>query len=290
MSVIKVEGIAFVRYRAPDLDDMAGFLADFGLNGTLSEDGRLYARGSGESPFLHVTEPGEPGFAGLALQAISIDDLAALAQAEGTEPTPLAAPGGGWTVRLFDPDGLNIEVVAGRASGQSLDGAAKRTGRGPASVVRINHIVLNVSDFRASERWYKDRFGFITSDEMEASPGKAVGAFMRCDRGDRPTDHHTVALGAAGAPPGCNHVAFDVRDIDDMMAGHDHLDAKARDPFWGVGRHGLGGHIFDYWRDPFGNLVEHCIDGELFTAADATRIRPASSATGSLWGPQSPRA
>jgi len=43
-----------------------------------------------------------------------------------------------------------------------------------------------VSDFRASERWYKDRFGFITSDEIALSPSLSLGAFLRCDRATRP--------------------------------------------------------------------------------------------------------
>lgn len=63
-----------------------------------------------------------------------------------------------------------------------------RVAKGPAHVLRLGHCVLNVSDFRTSERWYKDRFGFLTSDEIEAAPGLALGAFMRCDRGNR-MDH-----------------------------------------------------------------------------------------------------
>ncbi len=62
MSLIKVEDIAFVRFRAPDLSEMAGFLEDFGLRP--ERQGQvLYARGSGPAPFLHVTVPGDAGFA-----------------------------------------------------------------------------------------------------------------------------------------------------------------------------------------------------------------------------------
>ena len=35
-----------------------------------------------------------------------------------------------------------------------------------------------------------------------------------------------------------------------------------------MGRHIMGSQIFDYWKDPFGNELEHWTDGDLFTAAD----------------------
>ena len=111
--MIKVEDIAFVRFRAPDLGEMRRFLDDFGLESEV-QDGTLYARGAGPAPFLHVTEPGPAGFAGLGLRAASLDDLHALAGAEGLEVRPLSAPGGGHVVALSDPDGHRIEVVARR--------------------------------------------------------------------------------------------------------------------------------------------------------------------------------
>ena len=36
---------------------------------------------------------------------------------------------------------------------------------------------------------------------------------------------------------------------------------------WGVGRHLLGGQIFDCWRDPWGQKHEHYADGDLFDSA-----------------------
>ena len=61
MSVIKVEDIAHVRFSAPDADAMKAFLVDFGLT-TCTENGALYARGTGPAPFVHATTVGEPGF------------------------------------------------------------------------------------------------------------------------------------------------------------------------------------------------------------------------------------
>ncbi|MFZ5670717.1 MAG: VOC family protein [Pseudomonadota bacterium] len=304
MSLIRVEDIAHVRFRAPDLDEMQTFLEQFGLRLAAREEGRLFMRGRDGRPFAHATEPGEAGFAALGLRAASVDDLEVLARAEGAAIEAFDAPGGGQVVRLADPDGHRIEVVAGQdrdepagfearppwngAEARARLRAVKRTGQGPAHVVRLGHAVLGVSDFRNSERWYKDRFGFITSDEIAVAPAFSIGAFLRCDRGDTPTDHHTLFLLQGPHGPGFNHAAFEVRDLDDLMAGHDHLKAAARKPAWGVGRHILGSQVFDYWRDPWGHILEHWTDGDLLTAADGSGAATLQDLLGVQWGPPSP--
>jgi catechol 2,3-dioxygenase-like lactoylglutathione lyase family enzyme len=304
MSIIKVEDVAFVRFRAPDLDRMRGFLQDFGLQVTHQDERRLFARGGGPSPVLHTTELGEPGFAGLALRAASLDDLETLAAAEGATVASLDAPGGGRVVALQDPDGHRIEVIAGQratAAEPAPTGAAwntvsdhrrlrqvKRTAIGPSHVVRLGHCVLNVSDFRASERWYKDRFGFITSDEIALSPALSVGAFLRCDRGDTPTDHHSLFIIQSLKGSGFNHAAFEVADLDDLMAGHDRLKAAGATPEWGVGRHILGSQVFDYWRDPWGHTLEHWTDGDLLAAADGSNTASLRDLVDVQWGPPAP--
>jgi len=304
MSIIKVEDIAHVRFRAPDLERMASFLKDFGLSTSVSADGVLYGRGSGGAPFLHATTKGEPGFAGLAFRASSRADLEALARAEDTKCEPLDAPGGGFVVRLSDPDGFSVEVVAEQsfvkpepfadrvpwnsAENHARLAAVKRVGAGAAHVVRLGHAVLNVSNFRNSERWYKERFGLLTSDEIRLSPEFALGAFLRCDRGSQPTDHHTLFLVQGPKGPGFNHAAFEVPDLDDLMLGHDHLKATGHAQEWGVGRHILGSQVFDYWRDPFGHTLEHWTDGDLLTADFEPNVQGLPELLGVQWGPPAP--
>jgi catechol 2,3-dioxygenase-like lactoylglutathione lyase family enzyme len=304
VSTIKIEDVAFVRFRAPDLAAMRSFLEDFGLTIAESSDARLVARGAGAAAVLHVTELGEPGFAGVAFRAGSLAELERLATAEGASVEDLDLPGDGKVVRLSDPDGHRIEAVAGQAeappfqappslpwnlaSGRQRLRATKRIAAGPAHVIRLGHVVLNVSDFRASERWYKDRFGFITSDEIQVSPEFALGAFMRCDRGETPTDHHTLFLAQSPKGPGFNHAAFEVADLDDLMAGHQRLKDAGRHAEWGVGRHILGSQVFDYWRDPWGHTLEHWTDGDLFTAADASGVATLQDLLGVQWGPPAP--
>ena len=112
MAIIKVEDIAHVRFAAPDLALMRGFLEDFGL-ACFEEGGKLYGKGSDGRPFVHATEQGEAKFLAVGLRAASIADLEALVAHEGVGLEPLNETGGGMVVRLTDPDGYRVEVVAG---------------------------------------------------------------------------------------------------------------------------------------------------------------------------------
>jgi len=306
MSVLKIEDIAHVRFSAPDLDVMKAFLVEFGLTPVPSDDGVLYARGASHAPFLHATSHGEPGFVALGLRAESVADLKWLAEAEGAELEPLQAPGGGYVVALTDPNGFRVEVVAGQSPAETLALPAEpshnaadmktrlrapiRLETGPAHVARLGHAVLEVKDFRMSEEWYKSRFGLVTSDEIELSPGFAIGAFLRCDRGETPTDHHTLFLLQSPQAPRFNHAAFEVAHLDDLMEGHDHLKKNGRTPAWGVGRHILGSQVFDYWKDPWGNELEHWTDGDLFSLSDGSNKATFQDLLGVQWGPRHPMA
>lgn len=303
MSVIRIEDIAHVRYAAPDLAVMREFLEDFGLT-CFEQGGKLYARGGDGRPFIHVTEPGEPRYLAIAFRAETTADLETLAAAEGVMVEDLTEPGGGKRVTLTDPDGYRVEIIAGQTKGEAVlpfadpprntaadkarQRAPVRLETGPAHVRRIGHAVLKVRDFRRSEKWYKDRFGFLTSDEVEAAKDVPVGAFMRCDRGDKPADHHTLFLAQLPGELGILHAAFEVANLDDLMLGHQHLKARSREAAWGVGRHIMGSQVFDYWKDPFGNELEHWTDGDLFTAKDPPQKMPMSALLAVQWGTPHP--
>jgi hypothetical protein len=66
------------------------------------------------------------------------------------------------------------------------------------------------------------------SDRFFAGPEEnTVMAFLHRDLGKDFTDHHTVALiGLPDAPPGIDHAAFAVLDLDDLMIGHEYLRAR----------------------------------------------------------------
>jgi catechol 2,3-dioxygenase-like lactoylglutathione lyase family enzyme len=299
--MIKVRDVAYVRFGAPDLDAMERFLTDFGLVVTAREPDRLFVRATDPEPYVHVTERGEAGFRGVAFEAGSAEDLVAAAKLPGASPVEkIDAPGGGQRVRFTDPDGFAVEVVHGRellaplpvrgaaplnrGSEQLRQGTLQRVDAGPSCVKRIGHAVVRVSDFEKSEAWYKSRFGFVTSDEVYlGDPKNVVTAFMRCDLGEEYSDHHTFLCVGLGEP-GFDHAAFEVEDIDAVMVGHDHLEKAGYAHHAGIGRHVLGSQVFDYWKDPWGHVLEHFTDGDLLNRHHPTGSFDPGTALGTQWG------
>lgn len=303
--MIKVEDIVYVRFKAPDLDRMEAFLTDFGMVRGERTKEALYMRGTGPDPVVHVTELGdEPGFIGFALRAASAEDLSLVAMQHGVPVEPRDEPGGGLRVLVRDPDGFPIEVIHGLAGLDVLDvqaiapsnerltkrrlGYEKRMIPGASHVQRLGHCVINVTNYQKSFAWYHDQFGFLKSDEVfVGNEDTLLGAFMRCDCGDRFVDHHTLFLVGSGKP-GFNHAAWEVADFDDLMLGRDVLRTAGHRPVWGVGRHVLGSQIFDYWRDPWGHMVEHWTDGDLFNASTPPNKVPIDQLLQTQWGETAP--
>lgn len=297
MSITRARGLSHVSFRAPDLDTMESFLHDFGMR-TVCRNGELLATGYGDAPFLHQTSVGSPAFMALGIEVADPEALRRLGNMVGVEPQQLETPGGGLMIALTDPDGFHIEVVTGRKAEVAKTyenndwnrterreriSRFKRLSSGASHVTRLGHCVLGVTDFRASEQWYKERFGFLTSDEVETPAGEAMGAFLRCDLGDEPTDHHTLFL-AQTDKPGFRHAAFEVFDFDDLMTGRSHLSDRGHKASWGIGRHVLGSQVFDYWQDPWGHILEHWTDGDLLTRGDPPQIVPVSALHEIQWG------
>ncbi len=304
--IAKAIDVESVRFSAPDLMQMRTFLEDFGLSPAEDAgDGVLRMRGTGDVPFLHETVVGDPGFVSLTLKVRSIDDLEALAEAEGVVVEAAVGPGGGQRVQLTDPDGFCVEAVAGRArvpaaphgpanawniaARRERHGEAKRIAVNPAHVVRLGHVVLGVTDMTKTWDWWQSRFGLLVSDEVRAPNGDLAALFIRCDRGDEPVDHHTLNFASIpGVPAKFHHAAFEVADFDDLMVGCHHLEAKGYRHDWGVGRHILGSQVFDYWRDPWGHRVEHWTDGDLFDAHAPVNVADLPTMMGHQWGPAAP--
>jgi catechol 2,3-dioxygenase-like lactoylglutathione lyase family enzyme len=303
--IIRVSDIAFPRFQAPDLDRMESFLQAFGMHRSERTAGALYMRGTDRPHHVHVTHRGAPAFLGLAFRAASRDDLQRLATATGSRVRPLDEPGGGEAVRLDDPDGRQIDVVFGIAELDELPlrahpplntGTARvrietlqRVPVGPAQVKRCGHAAIKTTNLPALCGWYQETLGMLVSDDiyMEA-PDKPIGRFLRCDRGADPTDHHTLLLLEAPEAK-LGHVAWEVADFDDLMMGHQHLSGASHGgrPYWGIGRHILGGQVFDYWKDPLGFTVEHWTDSDLLLASTPAGSHHILNAL-NQWGPMPP--
>lgn len=296
-----ITDIHHVHFRVADLAKQHQFLVDFGMQ-VEEIDGLLYARGTDASPYIYIAEEGEPAFLGLAFAASSQQGLEQIAAIDGTSIEQSMRPGGGLIAHLTDPDGLAVDVVFGMDTpvelptptrlplnmGLTRERKNQRVTLQDTVVVvkRLGHCVLNVTDFRTSEAWYKERFGLLTSDEIQLdNKGNVLGAFLRCNRGEEYVDHHTMFLVHAGKPE-FNHAAFEVTDWDMLMRGHHLLAKQGYESRWGIGKHILGSQVFDYWKDPAGFTLEHFTDGDLFNEAWGSHKAPLEKLFAVHWGPE----
>jgi catechol 2,3-dioxygenase-like lactoylglutathione lyase family enzyme len=298
-----IQDIAFVRYAVTDLEDMESFLTDFGLHTVVRTPKALYARAAGPLHHVHVAELAtENAHVGFGLLARSAEALAEVAGRVGRPIETSEEPGGGQRVRFTDPAGLVVDAIHGQATHAPLptreplvaNSASRQRRRGqqirlkaqPSSVLRLGHVAVAVANFQETYAFYRDVLGFAPSDTYwVGEEANTIGAFMHCGLGAQWTDHHTVAMFAS--PDGrthFDHSAFEVIDLDDVVQGGDHLKSRGHRHSWGIGRHVQGSQIFDYWRDPFGNKVEHWTDGDLVN--DSTPVGNAAFSPEELrqWG------
>ncbi|CAN5778511.1 VOC family protein [soil metagenome] len=302
--VIKVHDIAWLEFEKPDLMRAEAFAQAFGFSTLLRTPDELHLRGTDTgTPCVIVRRGTRSRFAGVAFTAHDEVDVLRLADAAGAPTRVLPESIGGLAVHLVDPSGVPVRVIAGAHPHTALPSqpplvvnagheilrtnATQRPPRLPARVQRLGHVVLQSTKYVETLDWYLDNLGMIVSDFLYFPGQRELGptmSFIRCDRGDTPTDHHTLAL-ALGPSNRYVHSAYQVCDLDALAAGGEYLREHGYRRSWGIGRHIQGSQLFDYWRDPDGFLVEHFADGDMF---DST-IEPgwaAFTASGlSQWGP-----
>lgn len=302
--VIKVDGLAWLELEKPDLARAEVFAHAFGFATTYRSATELHLRGAFAGPPCLVVRAGRRSrFVGPAFRAADPADLLRLADATGTRVRRLPEPLGGTAVDAWEPAGARVRVVSDVLEHPALPtqpvhtlnlgddrprtNAVQRPPRAPAVVQRLGHVVLQSDRFRASLDWYLDHLGLIVSDFLHFPGQRERGptmAFIRCDRGATPADHHTLAM-TLGPRSRYVHSAYEVADLDALAAGGEHLLDLGYQRSWGIGRHIQGSQIFDYWRDPDGLLVEHYSDGDLFDAGLEPGWAPMTASGLAQWGP-----
>ena len=306
--LVKVAGLAWLEFERPDLDRAERFYADFGFTVADRTPETLLLRGRQAAAACLVVRRGPRArFVGPAFQAAAREDLDRLARGTGRTVT---AHRGGHGMLLRDPSGYPVRVIHGvpelaglpeRAAlpmnvgdfGQMVPGpvrvnATQRPVRRPAQIQRLGHVVLGTTRFGAALDWYLDTLGLIVSDFLyldgQRDRGPAM-AFIRCDLGSVPSDHHTLAM-ALMPQTGYLHSAYQVADIDEVAASGEYLRERGYRHAWGLGRHIQGSQIFDYWRDPDKTMFEHYTDGDVFDATMEPGWAPMSVSGLAQWGPK----
>lgn len=305
MPVIKVVELAYGRLQSPDLGLTERFLTDFGMVRVERTARALYMRGSDPAHHLHITELGEPRYLSLAWRAASYEDLERIAQLEGASGIEsIDEPGGGKRVCLVDPDGTQVEIVHGIKALPPLPiqrpllnvspdwhrrrGDLFRLPTGASQVKRIGHAAIMTKDLKRMVTWYRETLGLLCSDDVyRDEKTNIVSSFNRVDRGEEYVDHHALNV-VLGDHVGLNHLSFEVHDFDDVLIGHEHLQAKGYRSTWGIGRHRLGSQVFDYWFDPWDRVHEHWTDTDLLNAHAQPGLNLQGVETKGPWGPYPP--
>lgn len=303
---VKAQRLTHLIFERPDLDKAARFLTDFGLTVCHQDVDTLHLRAAEPSPYCYRIHRAEQArFLGFGLEVCSLDDLNRLAQLSGASSIEDSKhPGGGKQVRLVDPSGFIVEAIHGQTTSEPLPHRSalqfnfaleqlrindtQRPPIAPPEVLRLGHVVMEVVDYQATCAWYSQHLGFIPSDVQVLPDGSPIVTFMRLDRGELPTDHHTLAI-AQGFMATYSHSAFELVDADAVGMGQRVLQERGWRHAWGIGRHILGSQIFDYWQDPWGDKHEHYCDGDLFTSTKPTGVHLVSPEAMAQWGQRMPK-
>ena len=183
-------------------------------------------------------------------------------------------------VRLRDPDGLGVELVAYAAPDDPRPAIARSsTTLGGFHPRKLGHINSLTGDLVGLTSFYCDVLGMRVTDRLgEEGTWLHLGA-----------DHHTVALVGKGYYH-FHHLAFELTDWGEFRVALDHLAQHGRWLAWGPVRHALGQNLAAYVRIPEEEcMVELYSDMEQLTADHAPRTWPDDAHSSNTWGILPPR-
>ncbi|GAA1205354.1 VOC family protein [Prauserella alba] len=253
--VARLRALRSVTLCSPHADDAAEFYSEvWGLERVESDHGAAWLRGTGPEHHILGLRRADHNALGKIVFAVAtpqeIDEagrrLANLGVPMLTEPGHLDQVGGGYGLRLIDPEGRLVELVA------QLEAVTPGDPEGRAAIPRkLAHVVLNTADIDGACEFYTRVLGMRISDWSEHQM-----AFLRCN-----SDHHVIAFNAAEWAS-INHVAYEMTSIDHFMRGIGRLKHNGMTPLWGPGRHGPGSNTFSYFADPAGLVCEYTSEVE----------------------------
>lgn len=309
---VRLVKVAHMRYQHPDMATITKFLKDFGMHIVKETDDKKWFRGYGEDQYVYYAQKGpEKKFLGGAFEVESYEELEKAAKIDGAGQIEEMkdAPGGGYILTLHDPEGFPLNLIYGQEKAPRGDTQEKiiqnyvdekprvrkfnRFTPGPAAVHKLGHYGYCVQKFEEQLKFYTHNFNFAPTDFLYAPIGpdgtnQDVAVFMHVDRGDDPTDHHTLFM-AFNPTTHVHHASFEVHDFDTQNLGHQWLAKQNYTSVWGVGRHVLGSQIFDYWWDTTGNMIEHYADGDLVNKHTPIGWTNAGDESLAVWGPEVPK-
>ena len=262
MAILRIESLA---YGVEDVEAGIRYFEDWGVplvvRGTRGADFRLP---SGQSILIRqAADKSLPATAesGSTLREIvwgvdSTRSLKAIAAELGLDREVTAGADG--TLHARDESGFAIAFRRSRSDSKPVTKQPARMNHPfdperRARPRKIGHVVYSIakSDLEKATTFYLKRLGFRLSD---GTPG---GNFLRCEGTH---DHHSLFLLSRPDRRAFDHVAFEVRDIDEIILGGKHMKSCGWQANTPVGRHILGSNLFWYFNNPCGGRTEYYAD------------------------------
>ena len=274
-----ITGLAGVTFGVERLDDAQRFVEDFGLTRRSASDREAhFVLEDGSSVTLKLADdpalppPLHAERVNMREIVWGVDSAEALDQlAERLARDLAVSRDGDGSVSFVDPNGIATRLrvfdrkpVLNCPDQLNAPDAVKRLGRHRrwhrrARPKVIQHAVYAVDDALNAARFYMQKLDFRLSDVSDG-----FGYFLRAPG---TSEHHSIFFFQAGVLPTTpkarpEHIAFGVEDIDEMMVGAGHMDAKGWQKAMGPGRHRIGSALFYYIKTPFGIEMEYGTDND----------------------------
>lgn len=166
------------------------------------------------------------------------------------------------TLHARDPHGFAIAFRVSTPKAVTPAAAPSRLNRpfdGSERVhpIRIGHLVYGITRGKeaAGQEFYVDRLGFRISDRSAD-----FGDFLRAPGS---LDHHNLGLFNFRDKAGYGHIAFEVRDFDEVMLGGQFMKHQGWKPQNRPGRHIVGSNTYWNFHSPCGGNTEYFSDMDM---------------------------
>jgi catechol 2,3-dioxygenase-like lactoylglutathione lyase family enzyme len=262
-AMIDVKRIRHATFVTPDLDRQIDYYQSVVGLGVVARDGSSAFLATESDQLAIVLEAGDvPACKRIAFEVAPNIDVAELnrqlaAAGIASRLCSETAPGIARSLIVTDPNGLEIELIAGWTPHPVVAPI------GGIAASKLGHVALSTPDPLAASTFYTGVLGFRVSDWIEQS-----FVFMRCG-----FDHHSLNF-ARGATQRLHHVAFELHDASHMHRACDLLGRKRMPILWGPVRHGPGHNVAIYHRNPDGHLVEFFFDLDRMTDDELGYFEP----------------
>jgi catechol 2,3-dioxygenase-like lactoylglutathione lyase family enzyme len=270
---VGIARIEELQFGVEDVDECVRFFLDFGLEEVEAEHGGATFRTSANQR-LHLRAADDPGLPGPIEKGSTVrqivwgveseEDLSGVLAAVAADRDVLARADG--TPIFIDETGFSVGMRVADVADVAMDlrpvNSSAGVGRWNAPLgnydraypFRICHVALNIpmEGRDAAVAFYTERLGFRITDKLED-----MGTFMQAP-GDH--DQHTFLLAHRPDRAGINHVAYEVRNFDEVIEGGNFMVDRGWKEARRLGRHTVGSNVFRFFHAPCGGRVEYAAD------------------------------